>query len=196
MTAVANDEVCLRQSAAGRRSGKHLEAQELSVNQRFRLLNRSGAERSMGNKTISSLSIPGTQATPKSHVPLGEEAKRGFRTKTVATRLTPDELAEIQTATEGAGQALSEWLRETVLRAARQERADPEELVLAEVWAVRYALLNLFHAAAQAAAEGRPLLPDSILKIRDQADARKLQQARKLLEDFFALEGKEKEHMP
>jgi hypothetical protein len=150
----------------------------------------------MSNKTIPSLSIPRTQATPKSLAPLGKEAKRGFRTKTVATRLTPDELAEIETATEGAGQALSEWLRETVLRAARQGRADPEELVLAEVWAVRYVLLNLFHAAAQAAAEGRPLLPDSILKIRDQADARKLQQARKLLEDFFAPEGKEREHMP
>jgi len=43
---------------------------------------------------------------------------------------------------------------------------------------------------AQAAAEGRPLLPDSILKIRDQSEARKRQQARKLLEDFLAPEGK------
>ncbi len=129
-------------------------------------------------------------------MPTGEEAKPGFRTKTVATRLTPDELAEIEAAAEGAGQALSEWLRETALRAARQRPADPTELVLAEVWAVRYALLNLFHAAAQAASEGRQLLPDSILKIRDQADARKLQQARKLLDDFLAPKGKERGHMP
>ena len=82
------------------------------------------------------------------------------------------------------------------MRAARQRPADPAELVLAEVWALRYALLNLFHAAAQAASEGRQLLPDSILKIRDQADARKLQQARKLLEDFSASEGKERGRMP
>ena len=129
-------------------------------------------------------------------MPTGEEAKPGFRTKTVATRLTPDELAEIEAAAEGAGQALSEWLRETALRGARQRPADPTELVLAEVWAVRYALLNLFHAAAQAASEGRQLLPDSILKIRDQADARKLQQARKLLDDFLAPKGKERGHMP
>jgi hypothetical protein len=40
---------------------------------------------------------------------VGEEAKPGFRTKTVATRLTPGELAEIEAAAEGAGQALSEW---------------------------------------------------------------------------------------
>jgi hypothetical protein len=61
---------------------------------------------------------------------------------------------------------------------------------------VRYDLLNLFHAAAQAASEGRQLLPDSSVKICDQADARKLQQARKLLEDFFAPEGKERGHVP
>ena len=78
------------------------------------------------------------------------------------------------------------------MRGARARPADPAELVLAELWAVRYTLLNLFHAAAQAAAEGRPLLPDSILKIRDQSDARKLQQAHKLLEDFLAPKGKER----
>ena len=68
--------------------------------------------------------------------------------------------------------------------------------MLAEIWAVRYTLLNLFHAAAEAAAEGGQLLPDSVLKIRDEADARKLHQARKLLEEFFAREAKEKARMP
>jgi len=142
------------------------------------------------------MSMPRVQTTPQSNLPFGEETKPRFRTKTVATRLTPDELAEIEAGAEGAGQVLSEWLRETALRAARQPPADPAELMLAEVWAVRYALLNLFHAAAQAASEGRHLLPDSILKIRDQADTRKLQQARKLLEDFFVTEGKKRSHTP
>jgi hypothetical protein len=137
------------------------------------------------------MSSPGIQANPQSSLPFGKEARPGFRTKTAATRLTPEELGEIEAAAERAGQALSEWLRGTALCAARQQRpADPAELVLAELWAVRYTLLNLFHAAAQAAAEGRPLLPDSILKIRDQSDARKRQQARKLFEDFLAPEGK------
>src|SRR5713101_2894729 len=135
------------------------------------------------------MSSPGVRGNPQSSLPFGEEAKPGFRTKTAAMRLTPEELGEIEAAAESAGQALSEWLRGTALCAARQRPADPAELVLAEVWAVRYALLNLFHAAAQAASEGRQLLPDSILKIRDQADARKLQQARKLLEDFSDPEG-------
>jgi hypothetical protein len=123
-------------------------------------------------------------------LPFGEEPKPGFRTKTAATRLTPEELAELEAAAESEGQALSEWLRGIALCAARQRPADPAELVLAEVWALRYALLNLFHAAFQSASEGRQLSPDSVLKIRDQADARKLQQARKLLDDFFAREDK------
>ena len=142
------------------------------------------------------MSNPRVQANPQSSLPVGEEAKPGFRTKTAATRLTPEELVEIESAAESAGKALSEWLRETALCSARQRPADPAELVLAEVWAVRYALLNLFHAAAGAAAEGRQLSPDSVLKIRDQADARKLQQARKLLEEFFARVGKARAPMP
>jgi hypothetical protein len=142
------------------------------------------------------MSSPRAQANLQSSLPFGEEAKPGFRTKTAATRLTPEELGEIEAAAESAGQALSEWLRGTALCAARQRPADPVELVLAEVWAVRYTLLNVFHAAAEAAAEGRQLLPDSVLKIRDQADARKLHQARKLLEEFFARERKERARMP
>jgi hypothetical protein len=142
------------------------------------------------------MSSPRVQANPQSSLPFGEEAKPGFRTKTAATRLTPEELGEIEAAAESAGQALSEWLRGTALCAARQRPADPAEFVLAEVWAVRYTLLNLFHAASQAASEGGQLSPDSVLKIRDQADARKLQQARKLLDDFFARGRKERARMP
>jgi hypothetical protein len=142
------------------------------------------------------MSIPRIEASPQSSLPFGDEAKPGFRTKTAATRLTPEELGELEAAAENAGQALSEWLRGTALCAARQWPADPVELVLAEVWAVRYTLLNLFHAASQAAAEGRQLSPDSVLKIRDQADARKRQQARKLLDDFFARDGKERARKP
>jgi hypothetical protein len=50
-------------------------------------------------------------------------------------------------------------------------------------------LLNLFHATALANAEGKHLLPDSVVKIRDQADARKLESARKLMADFLAHGG-------
>jgi len=150
----------------------------------------------MRNKAVSPRSIRRIQAAPQSSLPFGEEAKLGFRTKTAATRLTTEELSEIETAAESAGQSPSEWLRATALHAARQRPADPAELVLAEVWALRYALLNLFHAGAQAASEGRQMLPDSILKIRDEADARKFQQARKLLDVFLAAQGMKRGREP
>lgn len=115
---------------------------------------------------------------------LSPEEKPGFRTKTIATRITPEELREIETAAERDGKKLAEWLRDVALKSARQRPADPMELLLAEQSATRYMLLNLFHATAQANAEGKHLLADSVLKIRDQANARKLADARKLIESF------------
>jgi len=133
------------------------------------------------------MSTPELPFPTRSEAPLRDEARPGFRTKTIATRLTPGELAEVEATAESAGQSLAEWLRETALHAARQRPADPIELLLAEVWALRYTLLNLFHSKATAESEGTQLLPDSIVKIRDQADAMKLQKAHKILADFLAL---------
>lgn len=133
------------------------------------------------------MSTPELPFPIRSETPLRDEPRPGFRTKTIATRVTPGELAEVEATAESAGQSLAEWLRETALHAARQRPADPIELLLAEVWALRYTLLNLFHSKAKAASEGTQLLPDSIVKIRDQADAAKLQKAHKLLADFLAL---------
>jgi hypothetical protein len=135
------------------------------------------------------MSTPQLPFPIRSKASLGDETSPGFRTKTIATRLTPGELAEIEAVAETGSQSLAEWLRETALREARQRPADPIELLLAEVWALRYTLLNLFHSNAKAASDGTQLLPDSIVKIRDQADAVKLQKAHKILADFLARTG-------
>lgn len=115
----------------------------------------------------------------------GKEKKPGFRTKTIAMRLTPDELAEVECAAEQAGKPLSEWLRGTAMTAARGGAGDPTELLLAELWALRHVQLNLFYAGAKATAEGAAVSPESILKIRDRTDARKLEEARNLLGEFL-----------
>lgn len=120
-----------------------------------------------------------------------DESKPGFRTKTISMRLTPAEVAELESAAEHAGKQFSEWLRETALTAARERPSDPIELLLAEVWAVRHTLLSLFHAGSQATAEGKPLLPESVLKIRDSADRKKLEQARQMLADFLSKRSEE-----
>jgi hypothetical protein len=128
----------------------------------------------------------------QSDAPAGDQAKPGFRTKTVATRLTPGELAEVEAAAERGGQSLAEWLRETALHAARQRPGDPIELLLGEIWALRYTLLNLFYENAKAASDGIRLLPDSIAKIRDHSDELKLPKARRILEDFVSRNGSQR----
>src|SRR5258708_1519358 len=123
--------------------------------------------------------------------PPDDEVRPGIRAKTVATRLTPEELGEVEAAAARDGKSLAEWLRELALKTARQRPADPMELLLSEGSATRYVLLNLFHATALANAEGKHLLPDSVVKVRDQSDARKLETARKLMADFLAQGGQE-----
>ena len=110
-------------------------------------------------------------------------AKTILRAKTVATRLSTEELEEVESAAKRSGKSLAEWLRDTALTEARQRPADPVEVVLAEVCATRFMLANLFHATAQAASEGKQLLPETVLKIRETADAQKGTKARKLLQD-------------
>ncbi len=66
----------------------------------------------------------------------------------MATRLTPEELAEVEAAAQRAAKPLAEWLRDTALCEARKQPVDPTELLLAEVWALRYAVLNFFHAGS------------------------------------------------
>lgn len=88
-----------------------------------------------------------------------------------------------------SGKTIADWLRTVALEAARPI-PDTTELLLAEVAATRYLVLNLFHASAKSAQDREPFLPETVLKIRESADARKHQTARKLIQDFVASDGK------
>ena len=129
------------------------------------------------------MSITRTGHDSDTQVPATPGARTILRAKTVATRLSTEELEEVELAAKRSGKSLAEWLRDTALTEARQRLADPVEVVLAEVCATRYMLLNLFHATAQAASEGKQLLPETVLKIRETADAQKATKARKLLRE-------------
>ena len=120
---------------------------------------------------------------------LSPDNRAAFRTKTVATRLSIDELEAVETAAKQSGKTLAEWLREVALQAARPS-PDVNELLLGELAATRYLLLNLFHASAKAAQNNEPFLPEAVLRIREAADARKLGTARKMLQDFLSPETK------
>ncbi len=126
-------------------------------------------------------SAPLTSSQPLSN----PDNRTPLRAKTLGTRLTLEELAEVEAAAKQSGKNVAEWLREVALRAARPS-PDVNELLLGEIAATRYLVLNLFDASAKAAQKNETLPPGDVLKIRDAADSRKGATARKLLQEFMA----------
>jgi uncharacterized protein (DUF1778 family) len=118
--------------------------------------------------------------------PEGVPEKPGFRTKSIGTRVTPEELREIEAAAEHDGKKFAEWLRDSILKAARERPADTTALLLEEIAALRYIVLNLSDATARAAQNSESLPPEDVLRIRDAADSRKRAAAQKLLQEFLA----------
>lgn len=133
-------------------------------------------------------SLSTTPSAPSaSSQPLPNTDHRGpLRAKTLGTRLTPAELAEVEAAAKAHDKSPSEWLRDVALRAARPS-PDVNELLLSEVVAIRYMILNLFDASAKAAQRNEGLPPEDVLRIRDAGDSRKRATAQKLLQEFMGL---------
>lgn len=100
-----------------------------------------------------------------------------YRVKSIATRLTEAELAEIEAAAFEAGKKVSEWLRDTALasvRASQEQQTDT--LLLAEIMGMRDLMLNLFAQASKG-----PLSAEDMRKMSAYADAIKEQKAREFL---------------
>ena len=91
------------------------------------------------------------------------------RTKSIGTKVTPDEYARIQAL--AGEQPVSEWVRATLLKATNASPAD--SLVLAELLALRTILLNLhFHLGS-----GTPVAAETMQRLIERADQDKYQQA-------------------
>jgi hypothetical protein len=100
-----------------------------------------------------------------------------FRAKSIATRITETEFAEIEAAASAEGKKVSEWLREASLAQARGRRPDETDpVLLAELMAIRTLVVNLFASASKG-----PLSDDSIRKMTAHADSIKLQKAEEFL---------------
>jgi hypothetical protein len=100
-------------------------------------------------------------------------ANEGYRTRSVATRLTEAELAEVESAAANAGKKVAEWLREAALIQARTAEEDPTDpVLLAEIMGMRSLMLNLFARASQG-----PISPEDLRKMSAHADAIKDQKA-------------------
>jgi len=95
-----------------------------------------------------------------------------FRRKSIGTKVSEEEYAQLEAL--AGGRALSEWVREVLLRELEGRQARPaDETVLAEVLALRTILLNAFYKLAQ----GEKLTAEELQSFIDRADATKLQKA-------------------
>jgi hypothetical protein len=92
------------------------------------------------------------------------------RTKSIGTKVTPEEYARIQTL--AGEQPVSEWVRAALLRAAEDVPA-AGSIVLAELLALRAILLNVhFHLC-----NGTPLTAETMQRLIERADRDKREKA-------------------
>jgi hypothetical protein len=114
---------------------------------------------------------PIPRATPSA------QANETYRIKSIATRLTEAEFAEVESAAASAGEKVAEWLRDAALaqtRAVGDEKTN--SILLAEVMGMRALMLNLFAKASEG-----PLSAEDMRKISAYADSMKEQKAKEVL---------------
>src|ERR1035437_4393289 len=81
------------------------------------------------------------------------EARTVPRPRTAATRLSVEELEEVESAAKRSGKSQAEWIRDTVLREARQRPDGPFEQILAEISASRALSGQIAQQVSQTAQE-------------------------------------------
>jgi hypothetical protein len=121
-------------------------------------------------------------ASPDGKTPVAAQsvvpANESNRSRSIATRLTDAEFAEVESAAASAGKKVAEWLREAALAQARAtgEEKTTDTVLLAEVMALRSLIVNLFAVASKG-----PLSDETLRKIVAYAEAIKDQKAEELL---------------
>jgi hypothetical protein len=104
--------------------------------------------------------------------------KSSFRTRSVGTKVTDEEYAELEACAYDKHLSISEWCRAVLLEWAEGSKvSDPDETLLAEVLALRVILLNLHFAVSQ----GQTLSADEMQRLIERADQGKLDKARERL---------------
>ena len=99
-----------------------------------------------------------------------------YRAKSIATRLTEAEFAEVESAAAKAGKKLAEWLRDAALTQARASQELTDSILLAEIMGMRSLMLNLFARASEG-----PISAEDLRKMSSHADSIKEQRAQEFL---------------
>ncbi len=123
--------------------------------------------------------------------------KPPLRTKSVGTKVTDGEYAELERAAQTGGKSLGEWCRETLLarvngqepRAATGCAGTGQVALMAELSALRAILLNVLFRQSN----GERLTAEEMQRLVDRADSDKLRKARERLLQAQESEGQPKE---
>jgi hypothetical protein len=103
------------------------------------------------------------------------------RNRTVGCKVTESEYEKLAALAEQEGRRLGEWARAVLLeRADGRPPSVAEESLLAEVLALRTALLNLFYRLAA----GEAITAEAMQVIIARADGEKQKKARKRLKEM------------
>ena len=106
--------------------------------------------------------------------------KPSLRTKSIGTKVTDEEYAELERAAQTGGKTLGEWCREVMLanvngHASKEPShgASESHALMAEVVALRTILLNVLYKQAN----GETLTAEEMQRLIERADADKLKKA-------------------
>lgn len=110
-----------------------------------------------------------------------------YRAKSIATRLTEAEFAEVESAAAKAGKKVAEWLRDAALIQARASQVPTDPILLAEIMGMRSLMLNLFARASEG-----PISIEDLRKMSAHADSLKEQRAAEFLTQRGVRNGSEK----
>jgi hypothetical protein len=121
--------------------------------------------------------------------------KPPLRTKTLGTKMSEEEFAQLETAASERGLTLSEWCRETLLASVNGQEAKSAEAggtgqaLMAELVALRAILLNVLFKLAN----GEKPTAEEMQRLIDRADSDKLKKARERLAQAAESEGQPEE---
>ena len=121
--------------------------------------------------------------------------KPPLRTKTLGTKVSEEEFAQLEGAASERGLTLSEWCRETLLASVNgqdEKSADvggTGQALMAELVALRAILLNVLFKLAN----GEKPTAEEMQRLIDRADSDKLKKARERLAQAAESEGQPEE---
>ena len=110
--------------------------------------------------------------------------KPNLRTKSIGTKVSEDEYAQLERAAQKSAKTLGEWCRQVMLASANGQPGKLDgtggeaHAVMAEVVALRAILLNVLFKQAK----GEALTAEEMQRLIDRADSDKLRKARERLD--------------